>query len=77
MSDHLGEERLAIHVHNRHVEPTNVQDGWSQINVQYRSLEESGDKMQSNKNLAAAKVSARCARLPPPSDWALSRVHGP
>lgn len=33
VSDHLREERLAIHVHSRHVEPSYVQYGWSQVDV--------------------------------------------
>lgn len=50
LADHLREERLAVHVHRWHVEPTYVQYGWSQVDVQDRSLQESGDKTESNKN---------------------------
>lgn len=59
-ADHLREERLAIHVHSRHVEPTYVQNGWSQVDVQDGSLEESGDKMRSNKNGLQQSFCALC-----------------
>lgn len=49
-ADHLREERLAVHIHKGQVEPTYVQYGRRQIDVQDRSLGETGDETGSKEN---------------------------
>lgn len=39
-TDHLREERLAVHIHGRQVDPRYIQYGESQVNVQHWSLKE-------------------------------------